>query len=150
MLLNIKSSSYEISSLCALLNDVSREIERGTDGSQSAVSLPEGIVLSLRQNIRDCGVLQHIVPQGSNILAERTFPVSHLAQVQIQRGQSLFSEFVDLDVAHDAVSYTHLTLPTIYSVQISVVAVSLKKKKQHNSVNVSLYINELRVTKLSK
>eukprot|EP01016_Furgasonia_blochmanni_P043796 TRINITY_DN5_c0_g1_i1.p1 TRINITY_DN5_c0_g1~~TRINITY_DN5_c0_g1_i1.p1 ORF type:complete len:325 (+),score=90.07 TRINITY_DN5_c0_g1_i1:82-975(+) len=28
------------------------------------------------------------------------------------------------------VSYTHLTLPTIYSVQISVVAVSLKKKKQ--------------------
>eukprot|EP00825_Cyclidium_porcatum_P014263 TRINITY_DN1762_c0_g1_i5.p4 TRINITY_DN1762_c0_g1~~TRINITY_DN1762_c0_g1_i5.p4 ORF type:complete len:116 (+),score=28.06 TRINITY_DN1762_c0_g1_i5:471-818(+) len=30
-----------------------------------------------------------------------------------------------------AVSYTHLTLPTICSVQISVVAVSLKKKKQN-------------------
>ena len=29
----------------------------------------------------------------------------------------------------EPVSYTHLTLPTIYSVQISVVAVSLKKKK---------------------
>eukprot|EP00825_Cyclidium_porcatum_P008903 TRINITY_DN14470_c0_g1_i4.p1 TRINITY_DN14470_c0_g1~~TRINITY_DN14470_c0_g1_i4.p1 ORF type:complete len:147 (-),score=18.18 TRINITY_DN14470_c0_g1_i4:92-532(-) len=29
----------------------------------------------------------------------------------------------------EAVSYTHLTLPTICSVQISVVAVSLKKKK---------------------
>ena len=29
-----------------------------------------------------------------------------------------------------AVSYTHLTLPTIYSVYISVVAVALKKKKQ--------------------
>eukprot|EP00825_Cyclidium_porcatum_P004220 TRINITY_DN11963_c0_g1_i1.p4 TRINITY_DN11963_c0_g1~~TRINITY_DN11963_c0_g1_i1.p4 ORF type:complete len:107 (+),score=11.93 TRINITY_DN11963_c0_g1_i1:795-1115(+) len=29
-----------------------------------------------------------------------------------------------------AVSYTHLTLPTICSVQISVVAVSLKKKKK--------------------
>eukprot|EP01015_Nassula_variabilis_P033895 TRINITY_DN8241_c0_g1_i2.p3 TRINITY_DN8241_c0_g1~~TRINITY_DN8241_c0_g1_i2.p3 ORF type:complete len:125 (-),score=26.95 TRINITY_DN8241_c0_g1_i2:3-377(-) len=29
-----------------------------------------------------------------------------------------------------AVSYTHLTLPTIYSVQISVVAVSLKKKNK--------------------
>ena len=28
----------------------------------------------------------------------------------------------------DAVSYTHLTLPTIYYVLISVVAVSLKKK----------------------
>eukprot|EP01015_Nassula_variabilis_P011605 TRINITY_DN1940_c0_g1_i1.p1 TRINITY_DN1940_c0_g1~~TRINITY_DN1940_c0_g1_i1.p1 ORF type:complete len:107 (-),score=35.27 TRINITY_DN1940_c0_g1_i1:11-331(-) len=31
------------------------------------------------------------------------------------------------------VSYTHLTLPTIYSVQISVVAVSLKKK------NINIY-----------
>eukprot|EP00825_Cyclidium_porcatum_P046985 TRINITY_DN7523_c0_g1_i6.p1 TRINITY_DN7523_c0_g1~~TRINITY_DN7523_c0_g1_i6.p1 ORF type:complete len:135 (-),score=16.71 TRINITY_DN7523_c0_g1_i6:39-443(-) len=31
-----------------------------------------------------------------------------------------------------AVSYTHLTLPTICSVQISVVAVSLKKKKIQN------------------
>ena len=30
----------------------------------------------------------------------------------------------------DPVSYTHLTLPTIYSVWISVVAVSLKKKKK--------------------
>eukprot|EP00831_Metopus_contortus_P011735 TRINITY_DN14690_c0_g1_i4.p3 TRINITY_DN14690_c0_g1~~TRINITY_DN14690_c0_g1_i4.p3 ORF type:complete len:148 (+),score=28.25 TRINITY_DN14690_c0_g1_i4:148-591(+) len=30
-----------------------------------------------------------------------------------------------------AVSYTHLTLPTILLVQISVVAVSLKKKKKH-------------------
>eukprot|EP00825_Cyclidium_porcatum_P044660 TRINITY_DN6609_c0_g2_i3.p3 TRINITY_DN6609_c0_g2~~TRINITY_DN6609_c0_g2_i3.p3 ORF type:complete len:129 (-),score=28.71 TRINITY_DN6609_c0_g2_i3:35-421(-) len=34
-----------------------------------------------------------------------------------------------------SVSYTHLTLPTICSVQISVVAVSLKKKKkQHQRV----------------
>src|SRR5428012_20875 len=32
--------------------------------------------------------------------------------------------------APGAVSYTHLTLPTIYSVEISVVAVSLKKKKK--------------------
>ena len=31
-----------------------------------------------------------------------------------------------------AVSYTHLTLPTSDLVQISVVAVSLKKKKQNN------------------
>eukprot|EP00825_Cyclidium_porcatum_P040254 TRINITY_DN5057_c0_g1_i1.p2 TRINITY_DN5057_c0_g1~~TRINITY_DN5057_c0_g1_i1.p2 ORF type:complete len:109 (-),score=9.25 TRINITY_DN5057_c0_g1_i1:41-367(-) len=32
------------------------------------------------------------------------------------------------------VSYTHLTLPTICSVQISVVAVSLKKKKNNKQV----------------
>ena len=31
------------------------------------------------------------------------------------------------------VSYTHLTLPTIYSVSISVVAVALKKKTQHKT-----------------
>eukprot|EP00825_Cyclidium_porcatum_P005834 TRINITY_DN12866_c0_g1_i2.p2 TRINITY_DN12866_c0_g1~~TRINITY_DN12866_c0_g1_i2.p2 ORF type:complete len:130 (-),score=12.30 TRINITY_DN12866_c0_g1_i2:50-439(-) len=33
-----------------------------------------------------------------------------------------------------SVSYTHLTLPTICSVQISVVAVSLKKKKQNKQI----------------
>eukprot|EP00825_Cyclidium_porcatum_P029250 TRINITY_DN31280_c0_g1_i2.p2 TRINITY_DN31280_c0_g1~~TRINITY_DN31280_c0_g1_i2.p2 ORF type:complete len:192 (-),score=42.45 TRINITY_DN31280_c0_g1_i2:39-614(-) len=37
-------------------------------------------------------------------------------------------EFI-FDIYVKAVSYTHLTLPTICSVQISVVAVSLKKKK---------------------
>eukprot|EP00825_Cyclidium_porcatum_P018457 TRINITY_DN21047_c0_g1_i2.p1 TRINITY_DN21047_c0_g1~~TRINITY_DN21047_c0_g1_i2.p1 ORF type:complete len:167 (+),score=13.71 TRINITY_DN21047_c0_g1_i2:88-588(+) len=36
-----------------------------------------------------------------------------------------------------SVSYTHLTLPTICSVQISVVAVSLKKKKINNTVGYS-------------
>eukprot|EP00825_Cyclidium_porcatum_P043264 TRINITY_DN6096_c0_g1_i4.p1 TRINITY_DN6096_c0_g1~~TRINITY_DN6096_c0_g1_i4.p1 ORF type:complete len:221 (-),score=57.50 TRINITY_DN6096_c0_g1_i4:42-704(-) len=37
-----------------------------------------------------------------------------------------------LEQTQEAVSYTHLTLPTICSVQISVVAVSLKKKKQQH------------------
>eukprot|EP00825_Cyclidium_porcatum_P009349 TRINITY_DN14753_c0_g1_i2.p1 TRINITY_DN14753_c0_g1~~TRINITY_DN14753_c0_g1_i2.p1 ORF type:complete len:180 (+),score=6.93 TRINITY_DN14753_c0_g1_i2:2-541(+) len=35
-----------------------------------------------------------------------------------------------------AVSYTHLTLPTICSVQISVVAVSLKKKKKKRTTDI--------------
>eukprot|EP00825_Cyclidium_porcatum_P037992 TRINITY_DN4315_c0_g2_i1.p1 TRINITY_DN4315_c0_g2~~TRINITY_DN4315_c0_g2_i1.p1 ORF type:complete len:137 (+),score=31.94 TRINITY_DN4315_c0_g2_i1:1-411(+) len=42
----------------------------------------------------------------------------------------------------DTVSYTHLTLPTICSVQISVVAVSLKKKKKttnHKSEKAERY-----------
>ena len=34
--------------------------------------------------------------------------------------------------SHKPVSYTHLTLPTIYSVEISVVAGPLKKKSQDN------------------
>eukprot|EP00825_Cyclidium_porcatum_P012951 TRINITY_DN1677_c0_g2_i1.p4 TRINITY_DN1677_c0_g2~~TRINITY_DN1677_c0_g2_i1.p4 ORF type:complete len:103 (-),score=10.23 TRINITY_DN1677_c0_g2_i1:41-349(-) len=37
-------------------------------------------------------------------------------------------------LTHVPVSYTHLTLPTICSVQISVVAVSLKKKKTINNI----------------
>ena len=40
-------------------------------------------------------------------------------------------------LAIEAVSYTHLTLPTIYSVEISAVAVSLKKKKKPNTRNES-------------
>eukprot|EP00825_Cyclidium_porcatum_P039971 TRINITY_DN4963_c0_g1_i1.p3 TRINITY_DN4963_c0_g1~~TRINITY_DN4963_c0_g1_i1.p3 ORF type:complete len:163 (+),score=39.55 TRINITY_DN4963_c0_g1_i1:1086-1574(+) len=44
-------------------------------------------------------------------------------------------------VAHvlcvDTVSYTHLTLPTICSVQISVVAVSLKKKKKNKEKKIN-------------
>ena len=35
------------------------------------------------------------------------------------------------------VSYTHLTLPTILPVLISVVGVSLKKKKHHNHAHIS-------------
>mgnify|MGYP002685249789 CR=1 FL=1 len=36
-----------------------------------------------------------------------------------------------------AVSYTHLTLPTIYSVYVSVVAVSLKKKHPNNTTHTT-------------
>eukprot|EP00831_Metopus_contortus_P050119 TRINITY_DN420_c0_g1_i8.p1 TRINITY_DN420_c0_g1~~TRINITY_DN420_c0_g1_i8.p1 ORF type:complete len:154 (+),score=13.98 TRINITY_DN420_c0_g1_i8:117-578(+) len=44
---------------------------------------------------------------------------------------SVFDHFVYSHVlCVDTVSYTHLTLPTILLVQISVVAVSLKKKKK--------------------
>eukprot|EP00825_Cyclidium_porcatum_P043806 TRINITY_DN6305_c0_g1_i7.p3 TRINITY_DN6305_c0_g1~~TRINITY_DN6305_c0_g1_i7.p3 ORF type:complete len:102 (+),score=23.47 TRINITY_DN6305_c0_g1_i7:115-420(+) len=49
-------------------------------------------------------------------------------------------------VGRRAVSYTHLTLPTICSVQISVVAVSLKKKKKtmrvESEVIVETYIQK--------
>ena len=36
-----------------------------------------------------------------------------------------------ITISQVPVSYTHLTLPTIYSVYISVVAVPLKKKNNH-------------------
>eukprot|EP00831_Metopus_contortus_P073922 TRINITY_DN6745_c0_g1_i1.p1 TRINITY_DN6745_c0_g1~~TRINITY_DN6745_c0_g1_i1.p1 ORF type:complete len:132 (-),score=45.35 TRINITY_DN6745_c0_g1_i1:50-445(-) len=46
------------------------------------------------------------------------------------------SEELRTDIRIKTVSYTHLTLPTILLVQISVVAVSLKKKnkKKHNII----------------
>ena len=39
-----------------------------------------------------------------------------------------------------SVSYTHLTLPTIYSVLISVVAVSLQIKNKHKTLNINSLI----------
>eukprot|EP00831_Metopus_contortus_P068185 TRINITY_DN60937_c0_g1_i1.p1 TRINITY_DN60937_c0_g1~~TRINITY_DN60937_c0_g1_i1.p1 ORF type:complete len:114 (-),score=14.12 TRINITY_DN60937_c0_g1_i1:23-364(-) len=45
----------------------------------------------------------------------------------------LYLLFLSLTNLFNTVSYTHLTLPTILLVQISVVAVSLKKKKQENN-----------------
>jgi len=52
-----------------------------------------------------------------------------LALWQIMQG------FVDLGFSVKAVSYTHLTLPTILRVSISGVPRSLKKKKKlHNSI----------------
>eukprot|EP00825_Cyclidium_porcatum_P000537 TRINITY_DN10174_c0_g1_i4.p1 TRINITY_DN10174_c0_g1~~TRINITY_DN10174_c0_g1_i4.p1 ORF type:complete len:385 (+),score=46.92 TRINITY_DN10174_c0_g1_i4:144-1298(+) len=45
-----------------------------------------------------------------------------------------------------AVSYTHLTLPTICSVQISVVAVSLKKKKISSSNYSRRYVQQRKAT----
>eukprot|EP00825_Cyclidium_porcatum_P029288 TRINITY_DN31306_c0_g2_i1.p1 TRINITY_DN31306_c0_g2~~TRINITY_DN31306_c0_g2_i1.p1 ORF type:complete len:373 (-),score=36.88 TRINITY_DN31306_c0_g2_i1:30-1148(-) len=56
-----------------------------------------------------------------------------LANALVKRGFNLISGGTDNHPMYSAlipVSYTHLTLPTICSVQISVVAVSLKKKKQ--------------------
>ena len=38
------------------------------------------------------------------------------------------------------VSYTHLTLPTNYSVSISVVAVSFKKKTLHQLLNATIFM----------
>eukprot|EP00831_Metopus_contortus_P042479 TRINITY_DN3368_c0_g1_i1.p1 TRINITY_DN3368_c0_g1~~TRINITY_DN3368_c0_g1_i1.p1 ORF type:complete len:108 (+),score=14.86 TRINITY_DN3368_c0_g1_i1:99-422(+) len=43
--------------------------------------------------------------------------------------------------SHLPVSYTHLTLPTILLVQISVVAVSLKKKKKQTAARSQLESN---------
>eukprot|EP00825_Cyclidium_porcatum_P030476 TRINITY_DN322_c0_g1_i1.p1 TRINITY_DN322_c0_g1~~TRINITY_DN322_c0_g1_i1.p1 ORF type:complete len:314 (-),score=41.16 TRINITY_DN322_c0_g1_i1:58-999(-) len=43
---------------------------------------------------------------------------------------------------YESVSYTHLTLPTICSVQISVVAVSLKKKKTNQNIQEVKHTNQ--------
>eukprot|EP00831_Metopus_contortus_P077021 TRINITY_DN7149_c0_g1_i2.p1 TRINITY_DN7149_c0_g1~~TRINITY_DN7149_c0_g1_i2.p1 ORF type:complete len:370 (-),score=64.05 TRINITY_DN7149_c0_g1_i2:23-1132(-) len=65
---------------------------------------------------------------GSWLFLENFFPM-HEGMV-IKAGQSLFcAHLIFNHQGQKTVSYTHLTLPTILLVQISVVAVSLKKKK---------------------
>ena len=54
------------------------------------------------------------------------------------------TEFFDTSLSSFAVSYTHLTLPTSDLVEISAVAVSLKKKKTEKLIflTILLYINK--------
>eukprot|EP00831_Metopus_contortus_P004976 TRINITY_DN11860_c0_g1_i4.p4 TRINITY_DN11860_c0_g1~~TRINITY_DN11860_c0_g1_i4.p4 ORF type:complete len:107 (+),score=8.43 TRINITY_DN11860_c0_g1_i4:180-500(+) len=47
--------------------------------------------------------------------------------------------FLDILISHVPVSYTHLTLPTILLVQISVVAVSLKIKNLTTPTNAAQF-----------
>eukprot|EP00825_Cyclidium_porcatum_P044486 TRINITY_DN6543_c0_g1_i4.p1 TRINITY_DN6543_c0_g1~~TRINITY_DN6543_c0_g1_i4.p1 ORF type:complete len:433 (-),score=67.50 TRINITY_DN6543_c0_g1_i4:242-1540(-) len=61
-----------------------------------------------------------------------------------ERNRKFINESAQFIKWLQAVSYTHLTLPTICSVQISVVAVSLKKKKKKKSKKVIiLYYNNI-------
>eukprot|EP00825_Cyclidium_porcatum_P004823 TRINITY_DN12286_c0_g2_i1.p2 TRINITY_DN12286_c0_g2~~TRINITY_DN12286_c0_g2_i1.p2 ORF type:complete len:136 (-),score=28.81 TRINITY_DN12286_c0_g2_i1:31-438(-) len=62
--------------------------------------------------------------------------LQQLQQQQIQIQQQQQAEKQQQPVPQP-VSYTHLTLPTICSVQISVVAGSLKKKKRKNTKIIS-------------
>eukprot|EP00831_Metopus_contortus_P048498 TRINITY_DN39601_c0_g1_i1.p1 TRINITY_DN39601_c0_g1~~TRINITY_DN39601_c0_g1_i1.p1 ORF type:complete len:141 (-),score=24.16 TRINITY_DN39601_c0_g1_i1:32-454(-) len=59
------------------------------------------------------------------------------AQIAIKRIASSVAAIKEANATFypQSVSYTHLTLPTILLVQISVVAVSLKKKIKNNRVN---------------
>eukprot|EP00831_Metopus_contortus_P037905 TRINITY_DN29854_c0_g1_i1.p1 TRINITY_DN29854_c0_g1~~TRINITY_DN29854_c0_g1_i1.p1 ORF type:complete len:167 (+),score=45.43 TRINITY_DN29854_c0_g1_i1:76-576(+) len=52
---------------------------------------------------------------------------------KIQEEEEYVYQAIKLATTFIPVSYTHLTLPTILLVQISVVAVSLKKKQKSNS-----------------
>ena len=54
------------------------------------------------------------------------------------------SYFLISDFRNLPVSYTHLTLPTIYSVEISVVAVLLKKKKIQMKEQIAYHYYKIR------
>eukprot|EP00831_Metopus_contortus_P015780 TRINITY_DN16564_c0_g1_i6.p1 TRINITY_DN16564_c0_g1~~TRINITY_DN16564_c0_g1_i6.p1 ORF type:complete len:206 (-),score=56.78 TRINITY_DN16564_c0_g1_i6:13-630(-) len=62
-------------------------------------------------------------------------------EMEVKRVQEAFDSLKALV----AVSYTHLTLPTILLVQISVVAVSLKKKKKIKSICVDQSIGIVQI-----
>ena len=97
----------------------------------------------------DAKVLEQIIKQTARLEETREiFPLDtahsllrELLLVKVEAGEENRSaireianiykaKIIDLSIGSMAVSYTHLTLPTIYSVEISVVAASLKTKKQ--------------------
>eukprot|EP00831_Metopus_contortus_P020074 TRINITY_DN1878_c0_g1_i5.p1 TRINITY_DN1878_c0_g1~~TRINITY_DN1878_c0_g1_i5.p1 ORF type:complete len:144 (-),score=38.30 TRINITY_DN1878_c0_g1_i5:11-442(-) len=72
-----------------------------------------------------------------------------LKQHVICLGQSMVDSIIyifklQLQMELQPVSYTHLTLPTILLVQISVVAVSLKKKKKIKSIYYAIANHQIK------
>ena len=89
-----------------------------------------GFIGAPEMNIRPSQLVEH----GGRLhltLGDQRLPLNDRLQskVETHKNQQVF---------FGAVSYTHLTLPTIYSVYLSEVAVSLKKKKNR------LYVNKCR------
>eukprot|EP00831_Metopus_contortus_P003102 TRINITY_DN11153_c0_g1_i1.p1 TRINITY_DN11153_c0_g1~~TRINITY_DN11153_c0_g1_i1.p1 ORF type:complete len:155 (-),score=64.26 TRINITY_DN11153_c0_g1_i1:17-481(-) len=84
------------------------------------------------------------------LLEQQADPESPLAKAILEILQAPKHILVSSEgkVISQPVSYTHLTLPTILLVQISVVAVSLKKKKKVKSyTGVKIYNNKIHVRK---
>eukprot|EP00831_Metopus_contortus_P048633 TRINITY_DN39776_c0_g1_i1.p1 TRINITY_DN39776_c0_g1~~TRINITY_DN39776_c0_g1_i1.p1 ORF type:complete len:124 (+),score=11.69 TRINITY_DN39776_c0_g1_i1:192-563(+) len=66
---------------------------------------------------------------------QNTTRSQHFSTLDLVLGKPMYSALIP-------VSYTHLTLPTILLVQISVVAVSLKKKKTQNTCKTPFNIKK--------
>eukprot|EP00825_Cyclidium_porcatum_P023748 TRINITY_DN2633_c0_g1_i1.p3 TRINITY_DN2633_c0_g1~~TRINITY_DN2633_c0_g1_i1.p3 ORF type:complete len:119 (-),score=22.62 TRINITY_DN2633_c0_g1_i1:63-419(-) len=91
----------------------------------------EVIIKGIEQSYYYEGYSKYTIQEGQQMrLFSERYGYTHPSDVIIR--EQITPEIQPMYSALIPVSYTHLTLPTICSVQISVVAVSLKKKnKQH-------------------
>ena len=65
------------------------------------------------------------------VVDDKAYPIIEIAPIQgFYDYKNKYQAGSTVETCPAAVSYTHLTLPTIYSVENSVVAVSIKKKNQ--------------------
>eukprot|EP00831_Metopus_contortus_P009106 TRINITY_DN1350_c0_g1_i2.p1 TRINITY_DN1350_c0_g1~~TRINITY_DN1350_c0_g1_i2.p1 ORF type:complete len:480 (-),score=112.62 TRINITY_DN1350_c0_g1_i2:40-1479(-) len=99
-----------------------KNANRKTNGWDIHITVPQNVLPGTHQifyDIRENGKSKYIRQQHIEIIP----PVDILICKPENSGAHV--------LCVDTVSYTHLTLPTILLVQISVVAVSLKKKKEH-------------------
>eukprot|EP00825_Cyclidium_porcatum_P045355 TRINITY_DN6880_c0_g1_i4.p1 TRINITY_DN6880_c0_g1~~TRINITY_DN6880_c0_g1_i4.p1 ORF type:complete len:424 (+),score=81.92 TRINITY_DN6880_c0_g1_i4:191-1462(+) len=129
--------SLEITNI-ELMKRISSDLVQGIKVSkfgkiQLDVTKIQQTCIKLQSNETDQG---NFMGKNQSIVSLTEIPKEkQLIQEQVQnsiqtRKQSLKMEGQQ-QIKEQAVSYTHLTLPTICSVQISVVAVSLKKKKKY-------------------
>ena len=81
-----------------------------------------------RENAFDTAMVESVIRQVLRYAPEAVMVIK--STVPVGFTQSMQSKY---PAGHITVSYTHLTLPTIYSVKISVVVVSLKKKKKQTT-----------------
>eukprot|EP00828_Plagiopyla_frontata_P045056 TRINITY_DN7584_c0_g1_i2.p3 TRINITY_DN7584_c0_g1~~TRINITY_DN7584_c0_g1_i2.p3 ORF type:complete len:123 (-),score=23.22 TRINITY_DN7584_c0_g1_i2:48-416(-) len=87
-----------------------------------------------RDYIQSIQVYQQVANKQQNPI--NTHHIFFLINVQEKLNKILimFLHYLDQPMYSASVSYTHLTLPTKRIVQISVVAVSFKKKRKHANV----------------
>eukprot|EP00831_Metopus_contortus_P065164 TRINITY_DN58259_c0_g1_i2.p2 TRINITY_DN58259_c0_g1~~TRINITY_DN58259_c0_g1_i2.p2 ORF type:complete len:158 (-),score=22.31 TRINITY_DN58259_c0_g1_i2:32-505(-) len=113
------------------------EMQRGLVGSEMCIRDSLSILFAIEIFTTNSGFLiKHFPDKGrfiALIVCLREFlKASNINFIYLKAKRRLSGKGI-CTLSHVPVSYTHLTLPTILLVQISVVAVSLKKKqKQQN------------------
>eukprot|EP00831_Metopus_contortus_P004366 TRINITY_DN11613_c0_g1_i2.p2 TRINITY_DN11613_c0_g1~~TRINITY_DN11613_c0_g1_i2.p2 ORF type:complete len:156 (+),score=57.29 TRINITY_DN11613_c0_g1_i2:84-551(+) len=112
------------------------EMQRGLVGSEMCIRDRYIYIMSANEKVEDT-MNSITIPAIKSLTITNKYPDKSLNEDKILVGSDgkydyysyLFWDISSIPSNVIAVSYTHLTLPTILLVQISVVAVSLKKKK---------------------